>query len=109
MLGIGLGCSPWEWLNPVVVGPPPVRSVVSFGERLERFARRRASSPSLFLATVAGVAGRLNDRTGYLSLVGEPVQEGRVAVHQPSWRGLGSVHDGNGLNAWKWLPNPFRC
>lgn len=85
MPGIGLGCWPWEWLSLVVVIPPPTRSVAWLAVRLERFASRRASCPSVcFLEMVAGDAGRLNDRGSDLGLADEPEPEGRVAARQRS-------------------------
>lgn len=72
---------PWS----AAVGPPRLRSAVSFGERFERFALRLASSPSaVFLEMGAGVAGRLNDRSGWLRWAYGLGPEERVAALLPS-------------------------
>jgi hypothetical protein len=108
-LGTGPGCSPWASRAPVAVSPPALRSVVSFGERLERFARRRASEPSLCLATEAGVAGHLNGRTELPGSVDESAPEGRVSARRPSWHGLGSARYGSGQSAWRLPPILYHC
>lgn len=80
----GPACSLLVLTLLVFATPPSVRSVVWLAERLWRFACRRASDPSVFLAMVAGDAGRLNGRASAVG-VGELARGERVAARQLLW------------------------
>lgn len=98
--GTGLAYSLLALMLVLLLSPPQVRSVVWLAARLVRFACRRASDPSVFLAMVAGDAGRLNGRVS-IERAGEPEQEEHVAVHQLLWHepgcGLGGIGERKGV------------